>query len=79
MAGFGQLIEMLRQDPKTIVLRALSEEEIQVVSLEGFDPEIYEIWMQEGDIFAVHSLDEYFQIDIEHSAFSLLAQKVEEA
>ena len=34
---------------------------------------------QEGDIFAVHSLDEYFQIDIEHSAFSRLAQKVEEA
>ena len=41
------------QDPKTIVLRTLSEEEIQVVSLEGFDPEKYEIWKHEGDIFAL--------------------------
>ena len=33
----------------------------------------------EGDEFAVHALDEYFQIDIEHSEFARLAQKVEEA
>ena len=33
----------------------------------------------EGDEYAVHALDEYFQIDIEHSAFARLAGKVEEA
>lgn len=33
----------------------------------------------EGNEFAVHALDEYFQIDIEHSAFAAMAQKVEEA
>ena len=33
----------------------------------------------EGDEFAVHALDGYFQVDIEHSAFSRLARKVEEA
>ena len=39
-------------DVKTIVLRAVSEDELQVVSLEGFDPEQYIFWMKEGDIFA---------------------------
>lgn len=33
----------------------------------------------EGNEFAVHALDEYFQIDIEHSAFAAMARKVEEA
>ena len=33
----------------------------------------------EGDEFAVHALDEYFQIDIEHSAFAAMAQEVEDA
>ena len=32
----------------------------------------------EGDEYAVHALDEYFQVDIEYSAFFNLAQKVEE-
>ena len=33
----------------------------------------------EGDEYAVHALDEYFQVDIEYSAFFKMAQKVEEA
>ncbi len=33
----------------------------------------------EGDEFAVHALDEYFQIDIEHSAFAAMARKLEDA
>lgn len=33
----------------------------------------------EGDEYAVHALDEYFQVDIEYSAFFKLAQKVEES
>ena len=33
----------------------------------------------EGDEFAVHALDEYFQVDIEHCEFSNLARKVGEA
>lgn len=33
----------------------------------------------EGDEFAVHALDEHFQIDIEHCEFAKLAKKVEEA
>ena len=39
-------------DEKTIVLKALSEDELQVVSLEGFDPEQYIFWMQEGEVYA---------------------------
>ena len=36
-------------------------------------------WVKlEGDEYAVHALDEYFQVDIEYSAFFKLAQKVEE-
>ena len=33
----------------------------------------------EGDEYAVHALDEYFQVDIEYSAFFKMARKVEEA
>ena len=33
----------------------------------------------EGDEYAVHALDEYFQVDIEYSAFFRMARKVEEA
>ncbi len=33
----------------------------------------------EGNEFAVHALDRYFQVDIEQSAFTRLARKVEEA
>ena len=33
----------------------------------------------EGDEYAVHALDEYFQVDIEYSAFFKMAQKVEES
>ena len=33
----------------------------------------------EGDEYTVHALDEYFQVDIEYSAFFKMAQKVEEA
>ena len=33
----------------------------------------------EGDEYAVHALDAYFQVDIEYSAFFKMAQKVEEA
>ena len=33
----------------------------------------------EGDEYAVHALDEYFQVDIEYSTFFKMAQKVEEA
>jgi len=33
----------------------------------------------EGDEYAVHALDEYFQVDIEYSAFFRQAQKIEEA
>lgn len=33
----------------------------------------------EGNEYAVHALDEYFQVDIEYSAFFRQAQKVEEA
>ena len=33
----------------------------------------------EGDEYAVHALDKYFQVDIEYSAFFRMAQKVEEA
>jgi len=33
----------------------------------------------EGDEYAVHALDEYFQVDIEYSEFFKMARKVEEA
>ena len=33
----------------------------------------------DGDEYAVHALDEYFQVDIEYSTFFKMAQKVEEA
>jgi multicomponent Na+:H+ antiporter subunit E len=33
----------------------------------------------EGDEYAVHALDKYFQVDIEYSAFFKMARKVEEA
>ena len=33
----------------------------------------------EGDEYAVHALDEHFQVDIEYSAFFRMARKVEEA
>ncbi len=33
----------------------------------------------EGDEYAVHALDEYFQVDIEYSAFFRGAQRIEEA
>jgi multicomponent Na+:H+ antiporter subunit E len=33
----------------------------------------------EGDEYAVHALDAYFQVDIEYSAFFKMARKVEEA
>ncbi len=39
-------------DEKTIVLKAISEVELQVVSLEGFVPEQYIFWMQEGEVYA---------------------------
>ncbi|MBQ6551107.1 MAG: hypothetical protein IJL78_06850 [Lachnospiraceae bacterium] len=50
----GSLYTLKTEEPdvKTIVLRAVSEDELQVVSLEGFDPDQYAFWMQEGEIFA---------------------------
>ena len=72
-----------RDQPKPMLVRFRSDlksEKLRVLVANSITltPGTYTVQL-EGDIFAVHSLDEYFQIDIEHSDFSRLARKVEEA
>lgn len=72
-----------KEQPKPMLVRFRSDlksEKLRVLVANSITltPGTYTVQL-EGDIFAVHSLDEYFQIDIEHSDFSRLARKVEEA
>lgn len=69
--------------PKPMLVRFRSDlqsEKLRVLVANSITltPGTYTVQL-EGDIFAVHALDEYFQIDIEHSEFSRLARKVEDA
>jgi multicomponent Na+:H+ antiporter subunit E len=72
-----------KEQPKPMLVRFRSDlksEKLRVLVANSITltPGTYTVQL-EDDIFAVHSLDEYFQIDIEHSDFSRLARKVEEA
>ena len=72
-----------RGQPQSMLVRFKSElksEPLRVLVANSITltPGTYTVRL-EGDEFAVHALDEYFQIDIEHSAFAGMARKVEEA
>ncbi|MBQ6928370.1 MAG: Na+/H+ antiporter subunit E [Oscillospiraceae bacterium] len=72
-----------RGQPKPMLVRfngGMQHEALRVLVANSITltPGTYTVKL-EGDEYAVHALDEYFQVDIEYSAFFKMARKVEEA
>ena len=72
-----------RGQPKPMLVRfngGMQQEALRVLVANSITltPGTYTVKL-EGDEYAVHALDEHFQVDIEYSAFFRMARKVEEA
>ena len=72
-----------KEQPKPVLVRfhgGVQHDSLRVLVANSITltPGTYTVKL-EGDEYAVHALDEYFQVDIEYSAFFKMAQKVEEA
>jgi len=72
-----------REQPKPVLVRfhgGVQRDSLRVLVANSITltPGTYTVKL-EGDEYAVHALDKYFQVDIEYSAFFKMARKVEEA